>query len=161
MVEEKRAAVEKEHALDWETIHRKADQERRREFVRRNEEAFARRVAPRQHEATAHRDTLTQMYAAKREADLDAEEERRSTQARDYKTGIMAALAEQKRDTQRLRKEESMQASNLERMQLKANMERDERLIEEEKQKALRRRQLGQQWMKDAEVLYLKQLEEN
>ena len=47
---------------------------------------------PKQLEATQYRETLMGMYAAKREADLDAEEERRSNQAREYKTSILAAL---------------------------------------------------------------------
>lgn len=44
-------------------------------------------------------------------------------------------------------------------MMVQTNMEKDARLIAEEQEKALKRRKLGQQWMKDAEELYVKNQE--
>ena len=56
----------------------------------------------------------------------------------------MTALAEQKKETLRARREEQLKQANLEKMMVENNMEKDRRLIAEEQEKNLKRRKQGQ-----------------
>ena len=157
---DKKMALAAETATDWETVKRVAEQERRREEVRLREDMYASQIIPKREQALRVREDLMQRYARDREAKMDEEEMRKSQQATDYKTKIMAALDQQHKDKIKNDREEEAKRNALEKDQIQKLIEKDEQLLDSEKKKVEERRRLGQQWMKAAEAQYLKNLEE-
>ena len=99
-------------------------------------------------------------YANKREENLDADELRKTKHAESFKTGILKALDEQAAAKRRELVAEKIRQDNLDKAQITAAVERDDRLNEAQRQKDIERRKLGRQWMIEAERQYQKSIEQ-
>ena len=102
---------------------------------------------------------LQDKYAIKREEDLDADEMLKTKNSLSFKTGILQALDEQAAAKRRELIAEKIRQDNLDKAQITAAVERDDRLNEIQRQKDLERRKLGRQWMIEAERQYQKSIE--
>ena len=124
-------------------MKRDADQERRRKEVQEREELYANKIVPKNEQKLKFMDKLQDKYAEKREQKLDADELQKIAASQQFAAGILNDLNEQAAAKRKEMIAEKIRQDNLDKAQISAAMEKDDRLKDAEKKKEIERRRLG------------------
>lgn len=124
-------------------MKRDADQERRRKEVQEREELYANKIVPKNEQKLKFMDKLQDKYAEKREQKLDADELQKTAASQQFAAGILNDLNEQAAAKRKEMIAEKIRQDNLDKAQISAAMEKDDRLKDAEKKKEIERRRLG------------------
>ena len=124
-------------------MKREADQERRRKEVQEREEIYANKIVPKNEQKLKFMDKLQDKYAEKREQKLDADELQKTAASQQFAAGILNDLNDQAAAKRKEMIAEKIRQDNLDKAQISAAMEKDDRLKDAEKKKEIERRRLG------------------
>ena len=139
-------------------MKREADQVKRRQENEQRESIFANSVVEKEKAKLRLRDQLQDKYAIQREDNLDVEELRKTEKSDQFKSVIMQGLNEQAIAKRKEKIAEKQKQDELDKAQITAAVERDDKLNSIQRKKDEERRQLGKYWMQNAEEQYQKKI---